>query len=148
MTCVGEKLGEVTLSIQELEPGKFIENIADLELLQGLENFPWKPVEQCGVVFSSIDYDYLLVIKVPNRAKNKVTNFEIYLTDKIKVEEELNIKNWDVVGVLHTHVSTTNLPSDEDWEDLNPPLIYFIWNPYTKILTRYWKEDQLGEGKS
>lgn len=67
------------------------------------------PEEACGLVLLSGD-----CIRLPNRAANRCTHFEIWPDDVLRLIREHGLLLDEVGAVWHSHPISTSLPSPDD----------------------------------
>ena len=88
------------------------------------------PNESCAVLFGKIENDYFTVkdIFLTKNTQESPVNFTISNEELIKVYEEAEKRQLDVVGIFHSHPDVSAYPSltDQKYMEINPvPWIIF-----------------------
>ncbi|MEX0763785.1 MAG: M67 family metallopeptidase [Nitrosopumilaceae archaeon] len=88
------------------------------------------PNESCAVLFGKIENDHFTVkdIFLTKNTQESPVNFTISNEELIKVYEEAEKRQLDVVGIFHSHPDSSAYPSltDQKYMEINPvPWIIF-----------------------
>ncbi|MEX2348333.1 MAG: M67 family metallopeptidase [Nitrosopumilaceae archaeon] len=88
------------------------------------------PKESCAVLFGKIENDHFTVkdIFLTKNTQESPVNFTISNEELIKVYEEAEKRQLDVVGIFHSHPDSSAYPSltDQKYMEINPvPWIIF-----------------------
>ena len=88
------------------------------------------PKESCAVLFGKIENDHFTVkdIFLTKNTQESPVNFTISNDELIKVYEEAEKRQLDVVGIFHSHPDSSAYPSltDQKYMEINPvPWIIF-----------------------
>ena len=107
---------------------KYSKNIYEQMVLAAKKAYP---NECCGILVGKKSEQSEIEVTEIREAENqfqgqKSVHFKIDPLYLYHVEQELDPRGLEIVGVYHSHPDCAAVPSDEDYENMVPGLIYVI----------------------